>query len=37
MWKLISDFKMYKKFEKDTITVCTGHSPAHLTCQEYVR
>ena len=27
----------YKKFEKDTITVCTGHSPAHLTCQEYVR
>ena len=26
-----------KKFEKDTITVCTGHSPAHLTCQEYVR
>ena len=24
------------EFKKDTVTVCTGHSPKHLTCQEYV-
>ena len=30
-----NDFE-FKQFEKDTVTVCTGHSPKHLTCQEYV-